>query len=127
MAEDMYKIVKEGVSKVDTEAGGFNSGHLWKLKSKLTPKFIDYPTAMLNKHGELATTKDEIKNATIDHYISVLKNRPIKDGLEEHRKQREELCNLRIEKARDIVGKFSRTKNSTRKKRESCFMVKSGD
>ena len=73
---------------------------------------------MLNKHGELATTKDEIKNATIDHYISVLKNRPIKDGLEEHRKQREELCNLRIQKAK---------KNKT-PKWEECdvkFVIKS--
>ena len=33
MADDMYKIVKEEVDKVDCEAGGFNSGHLWKLKN----------------------------------------------------------------------------------------------
>ena len=47
MCEDMYKIVKEEVEKVDCDSGGFNSGHLWKLKSKLRPKFNDYPTAMM--------------------------------------------------------------------------------
>ena len=118
MVEDMYRIVKEEVSKIDSEAGGFNSGHLLKLKSKLRPKFNDYPTAMLNKHGELATTKDQMKNATIDHYKNVLKYRPIKDGLEENRKQREELCNLRIQKAK---------KNKTPKWEESDvkFVIKS--
>ena len=38
MADDMFRIVKEEASKVDAEAGGFNSVHLWKLKSKLRPK-----------------------------------------------------------------------------------------
>ena len=41
LADDMFKIVKEEVEKVDCESGGFNSGHLWKLKSKLRPKFND--------------------------------------------------------------------------------------
>ena len=61
MAEDMYRIVKDEVSKVDSEAGGFISGHLWKLKSKLRPKFNYYPTAMLDKHSNLPTTKEDIK------------------------------------------------------------------
>ena len=34
MSEDMYIIVKEEVDKVDSEAGGFNSGHLWKLNKQ---------------------------------------------------------------------------------------------
>ena len=100
MADDMFRIVKEEVSKVDAEAGGFNSGHLWKLKSKLRPKFNDYPTAILDTHGNLATTKEEIQNATVNHYKDVLRNRPILPNLEEHKVQREELCNMRIDKAR---------------------------
>ena len=35
MAEDLYQIVKEEVDFVKCEEGGFNSGHLWRLKNKL--------------------------------------------------------------------------------------------
>ena len=61
MAEDMYKIVKEEVDKVDSEAGGFNSGLLWKLKSKLRPKLTDHPTAMQDIIGNLVTSEEDIK------------------------------------------------------------------
>ena len=44
----MYQIVKEEVEKVNSDEGVFNSGHLWRLKSKLRPKLNDYPTAMTN-------------------------------------------------------------------------------
>ena len=35
MAKNMYKNVKEEVDLVKCEDGGFNSGHLWRLKNKL--------------------------------------------------------------------------------------------
>ena len=100
MSEDMYKTVKEEVDKVDSETGGFNSGHLWKLKSKLRPKFNDYPTAFLNSEGKMITSEDEIKQVTIDHFKKVLEDRPIKEGLEEHKKQREKLCQIRVQVAK---------------------------
>ena len=51
--EDMFKIVKDEVDKVNCEEGGFNSGHLWRLKNKLRPKYNNYPTAMIDKEGKL--------------------------------------------------------------------------
>ena len=99
MAEDMYKIVKEEVDKVDCESGGFNSGHLWKLKSKLRPKFTDYPTAMQNSEGNLVTSEEDIKKLTVDHFKKVLANRQIRNGLESYQCEREVLCDLRINEA----------------------------
>ena len=61
MAEDMYKIVKEEVELVKCEDGGFNSGHLWRLKNKLRPKTNNTPTAIQNQNGILVTTSQEIK------------------------------------------------------------------
>ena len=63
----MYQIVKEEVEKVNSDEGVFNSGHLWRLKSKLRPKLKYYPTAMTNKEGELKSSKTEIDKLTVDH------------------------------------------------------------
>ena len=53
----MYQIVKEEVEKVNSDDGLFlNSGHLWRLKSKLRPKLNDYPTAMTYKAGDVKSS-----------------------------------------------------------------------
>ena len=100
MSEDMFKIVTEEVSKIYCESGGFNSGHLWKLKNKLRPKFNDNPTAVLDINGTLVTSVENIKKIHVAHFQKVLENRTIKSGLEEHKKTREELCEMRIKKAK---------------------------
>ena len=54
---------------------------------------------MINKEGELVTSSEGLKKATLDHYKNVLANRPIKPGLEDHQKDRETLCNERLKVA----------------------------
>ena len=73
----MYNTVKEEVDEVDCEAGGFNSGHLWKLKSKFRPKFNDYPTSMIDSEGKIVTPEKDIKEVTVKHFRKVLENRTI--------------------------------------------------
>ena len=60
-------------------------------------KFNDYPTAILNTEGKEVTSEDEIKQVTINHFKKVLEDRPVKEGLEEHKQQREKLCQMRIQ------------------------------
>ena len=103
MSDDLYKIVKEEVKKINTENGGFNSGHLWQLKKKLSGKQSNPPSAVLDQQGNLSTTNDQIKEATLNHFKKVLENRPIKEGLEKHKEEREKLCEQRIEKAKKNV------------------------
>ena len=81
MAEDMFKIVKDEVDKVNCEEGGFHSGHLWRLKNKLKPKYNNYPTAMIDKEGKLVTTQNGLKTLAMEHYQKVLEDRPIVEGL----------------------------------------------
>ena len=103
MSENMFNIVKNEVEKIDSEEGGFHSGHLRKLKSKLRPKPISYPTAIYNSEGDLVTSLDDIEKVTETHFHKVLENRPIKPHLESYQKEREQLCEQRIEEAKKCV------------------------
>ena len=96
MSEDLFNIVKEEVKHVESDEGGFNSGHLWKIKNKLKPKNKSPPTAMVNKEGQLITSNEDIKEAAMDHFKEVLKNRPIKPDLQEYKAEREKLCDKRL-------------------------------
>ena len=96
MAEDLYNIVKEEVKLVESDEGGFNSGHLWRLKSKLRKKINNAPTAMNDKNGNLVTTSEGLKKLAMDHFKEVLRNRPIKPELEKYKGEREKLCEERI-------------------------------
>ena len=96
MADDLYRIVKEEGEIVKSDEGGFNSGHLWRLKNKLRSKTNSSPTAMEDKDGKLVTDSEGIKNITMEHFKKVLENRTIVSGLEEHKKEREALCQERI-------------------------------
>ena len=99
----MFGIVKEEVSKVNSETGGFNSGHLWQLKKKLSDKRTNHTAAVLDKHGNLVTEKENIKEVTQEHYKKVLRNRTIKEGLETYQKEREDLCEARLYAARKNI------------------------
>ena len=107
----MYNIVKEEISKIDSEAGGFNSGHLWSIKSKLKPKMCNSYTAIEDANGKLLTKEKDIEKETVKHYSKVLENRTIKKGLEQHQKEREELCEQRMKVASKNVTPDWTTKN----------------
>ena len=85
---------------MNSEQGGFNSGHLWQLKKKLSGKIHSTTAAFLDREGKLVTTKAEIEETALEHYIKVLENRKMTEGLENLQKEREELCRKRIEEAK---------------------------
>ena len=99
-SNDLHKIVKEEIEKVDCEAGGLNSGHLWKIKSKLKPKMSNKYTAIVDENGKLLTSEEDIDNETVKNYTKVLENRKISPNLEEYQKDREELCEIRIKEGK---------------------------
>ena len=63
----MYKKIKNEIKVMDNEEGGYNPGHLWKLKQKLTPRPSEPLTAMKNKEGKLLTSEDDIKDEAVRH------------------------------------------------------------
>ena len=87
---------------MDSEGGGLNVSNMWKLKNKITPKVSDVPTAMKCSDGRLITLKRDIQKETMNYYSHVLRNRDIKTGLEDHKKEKEELCALRLEYTKSV-------------------------
>ena len=51
---------------------------------------------MLDPEGNLLSSPEAIEKAALKTYENRLKNRPIKEGLEQMRKVKEDLCNLRL-------------------------------
>jgi hypothetical protein len=102
IANEATKIVKEETKGLNSEEGGKNPGHLWKLKSKIIPKTPQVPTAMIGPNGKLLTTKEELEEHTVKHYQDVLRNRTIKPNLENHRNNKNNLCKVRLELTKSV-------------------------
>ena len=51
----MYKKIMGEGKVMSSEEGGYNPGHLWKLKKKLSPRHMDPTTAMRDGEGKLPT------------------------------------------------------------------------
>ena len=99
-ANKNYNLIKEEVENIKVEEGGIHSGSLWRLKKKLSPRCRDPPTAMLDRNGVLHTSNREIEAAALVIYENRLKNRKMKDDLKHIQKTKEDLCKLRLEKAK---------------------------
>ena len=52
-AERNYNTIKDEIGNIKVDEGGMNSGSLWRLKKKLSPKCKDPHTAMLELEGNL--------------------------------------------------------------------------
>ena len=70
---------------------------------------MQVPTAMIDpKSGKLVTADNDLKKHTVSYYRNVLRNREIGADLEEHKKEKEELCLLILEET-----KLNKTKDWT--------------
>ena len=95
-AQKNYETIKEEIENIDCEEGGVNSGHLWKLKKKLSPKCRDPPTAMLDNMGNLLTSTHALEALAVETYKKRLENRQMKDDLKDLQTEKEDLCKLRL-------------------------------
>ena len=91
MAEENYLKIKEEIKDMDSDEGGMNTGKLWNLKKKISPRQQEPPTAMVESTGNLVTSSEGIKNIATEHYGKILENRDIKDDLKDVQKDKEEL------------------------------------
>ena len=48
MAKEACGQIDETIKGLNSENGGYNPGHMWKLKSKIIPKPVQVPTVMIN-------------------------------------------------------------------------------
>jgi hypothetical protein len=77
-----------------------NAGKLWKLKKKLSPRGRDPPTAMLDPFGNLVTSTAGVAKLALNHYQNILENKPINEDLKHVQVDKEELCDIRLEIAK---------------------------
>ena len=99
-AKDNYDKIAEEIAGIECDTGGTHSGKLWQLRKKLFPKSRDPPTAMLDDHGNFVTSPSVLEKLALNTYKKRLRNREMKDNLEDIRKEKEELCELRLKLAK---------------------------
>ena len=94
IANEACDQVYENIKGLNSESGGYNPGHMWRLKSKIIPKPVQVPTAMKDPvSGQLFTDDNELKKHTVLYYKNVLRNRDIDENLEEYKKKRRTVPN----------------------------------
>ena len=102
-ADDNLKIVNEACGGLTSEDGGVNATKLWQLKRKLRGIPLEPPTAMIDAKGNLITTSSGIEALTMQVYKDRLTGHKVKDYLNVHHMQREELCEKRLKEAQANV------------------------
>ena len=97
-SEEMYQKIKSELKGMTCEDGGWNPGYLWKLKSKISPRPIDPPTAMENSSGVLLTDPKEIQTEAIQYDKNVFNDLPMEGDHMDLQIERSYLCKLWLEK-----------------------------
>ena len=76
------------------------SNELWKLKKHMCPHSREPPIAMSDEEGNLVTNATKLKDMAVKAYQERLRNRPIKEGMEEIKDAKENLAENLMEEAK---------------------------
>ena len=96
-SETMFKKINQEIKGIRGDEGGYNPGHLWKLKKKLSPKHNEPPVAMKDAEGNILTNEEEIRAEALRHYRKVFEDKPIDEKYKEYEIEKEKLCEMRLE------------------------------
>ena len=91
-AESKYKHVIKELNMMSPEEGRIDAQKFWKLKKRLFPRSVDPPSAMLDKQGNLITSKVDIENRAIEVYTERLGANQIKEHSESYEETANKLC-----------------------------------
>ena len=95
-AELKYMTVVNELKKMKPDGGKINAQAFWKLKKKVCPKSKDPPAAMVDREGNLLTTKDAIESRAIEVYTERLTANEIKPHLKSYEEVENKLCDARL-------------------------------
>ena len=95
-AEDMVQKIREELKDINSEDGGWNSGHLWKLRKKISPRPTDPSTAMESEEGVLLTDPGEIQKEALKCFEKLFEDIPIDTDYTEIQILKEKLCKMRL-------------------------------
>ena len=100
LSEEYFNKVKLASKEVDCAEGGNISAEIWKLKKELCPRNRDPPTAMMDEKENLVTNAETIKDMAVKAYEDRLRNRPMREGMENIRDEKEAIAHKVMEAAR---------------------------
>ena len=98
-SEEMYDKIKGELKDINEETG-WNPGHLWKMKKKLSPRQSDPPAAMKSTEGKLLTDKNEILNEAVKYFEKLFEQQKMKPDYQEIQNVKEKLWKQRFEKCK---------------------------
>ena len=98
-SESMFKKIKEELKVMNGDEGGYNPGHLWKLRKKLSLQQFDPPTTMQDTKGKILWDDKDIINEAVRHFKTVFASKPTDSELKDHEDQIERLCKRRLQEA----------------------------
>ena len=93
--EHNFNKLKEDLSKIKAK-GVVDAKQMWKLRKKLCPKSRDPPTSILDKHGNLLTSDEAIKNRAIEVFTERLDNNVMKPHLKDPEQDTNDLCEINL-------------------------------
>ena len=91
------KIIDEQIGNMKNMDGTFNRIGMWKIRSKLFPNKFEHPTAKKDGAGNLITAVEPLKKLYLSTYVHRLRNRPIREDLQDLLKLKHELWPGRFE------------------------------
>ena len=101
LADEYFDKIKVATKGVECVEGGHIASEVWKLKKQLCPRSRDPPTAMMDEDGHLVTDVEAIKDMAIKAFKHRLRNRPIKEGLEDMKEAKEKAAKRVMEAAKN--------------------------
>ena len=99
-ANNNFNKLKEELSKIKSK-GGLDAKQMWKLRKKMCPRNRDPPTAMQDKHGNLLTSDEAIKERAIEVFSERLENNTIRPHLKDLEDDTNDLCEIRLNLAKN--------------------------
>ena len=99
--ENRNKVI-ENFKHLENNDGSTNTNGIWKIMKKLFPKNVEsLPFAKKNCQGQLISSQHLLKQLYLDTFVHRLRHRPIRDNLQNLKEMKEELCQKRLNIARD--------------------------
>ena len=100
LANKYFENLQKASQEITCAEGGNIQKEIWKLKKHMCPRSRDPPTAMVDNAGSLVTDQNKIKDMAQEAYKERLRNRPIKEGLENIKEAKERVAEKLIEVAK---------------------------
>ena len=89
------------LGSLETDHGSTNNTNVWKEMKKAFPKKVKLvPTGVQNIEGKVITNPNEKKGVILNHFMHIMRKRPVKEELKEVLNVNDEKFRIRIEMAK---------------------------